>query len=139
MAVFAFTNAKVVINSVDLSDHVAKVTLNVEADELETTAMASGSTPGYRSRIGGLFDWSVDVEFRQDHASGKVDATLWPLLGTTTTFSVNPFNAANSTTNPQYSGSVLVSKYSPMDGSVGDLAGTSVTWPGAGTLSRATS
>jgi hypothetical protein len=139
MAVFAFTNAKLVLNSVDLSDHVAKVTLKTGADVLETTAMQTGSTPGYKTRTGGLFDFSVDIEWRQDHAASKVDATLWPLLGTVTTISINPFNAANAATNPNYSGSVLVSEYSPMDGAVGDLAGTSTSWNGSGALTRATS
>lgn len=135
MATFAFTNASVVINSVDLSDHVRQVTLNVQADQLDDTAM--GDT--FRSRIGGLKDWSVTVEFNNDFAASNVDATLWPLLGTTTTITVKPVNTATSATNPAYSGSVLVSQVQPLGNSVGDLATTSVTWQGAGTLSRATS
>lgn len=135
MASFAFINAKVLINAVDLSDCVRSVTINTEAEDLEDTAM--GDT--FRSRIGGLKDWSVDIEFNQDYAAAKIDATLWPLLGTVTAVSVNPFNAVNSATNPQYSGNVLVSEYNPLDGSVGDLGTTSVSWPGAGALSRATS
>ena len=39
MAVFAFTDASVTINSVDLSDHVKSVTLSLTAEELDTTAM----------------------------------------------------------------------------------------------------
>ncbi len=135
MASFSFKDAKVLINSVDLSDHVRSVTLNVEAEDLEDTAMGDN----FRSRIGGLKDWSVDIELNQDYDAAKVDATLWPLLGTVTTISINPFNSANSATNPQYSGNVLVSEYNPLDGSVGDLGTTSVSWPGAGALARATS
>ena len=135
MATFAMTDASVVINSVDLSDHVRQVTLNVSADELDDTAM--GDT--FRSRIGGLKDWSVTLEFNQDFAASEVDATLWPLLGTTTTITVKPTSSAVGATNPSYSGSVLVSQYNPMTNGVGDLATTSVTWQGAGTLTRATS
>lgn len=134
MASFAFTDASVVINAVDLSDHVRSVTLNVEAEDLEDTAM--GDT--FRSRIGGLKDWSVDIEFNQDFASSEVDATIFTILGTVVTVTVKPTSAAVSTTNPSYSGSVLISEYNPLDGSVGDLATTSVSWPGAGTLTRAT-
>jgi hypothetical protein len=65
MATFVLTDASVVINSVDLSDRVSSVTLSVEVDEQEDTAM--GDT--YRSRIGGLRDWSVDIEFHQDFAT----------------------------------------------------------------------
>lgn len=134
MATFAFTDASVTVNSVDLSDHVRQVTLNVSAAELDDTAM--GDT--FRSRIGGLKDWSVTIEFNQDYAASEVDATLWPLLGTTTTVVVKPTSSAVSATNPSYSGSVLVSGYNPVGGSVGDLATTSVTWQGAGALARAT-
>ena len=135
MASFAFTDAKVTVNSVDLSTYVRQVTINVSADEQDDTAM--GDT--FRSRIGGLKDWSVNLEFNQDFAAGAVDATLWPLLGTTTTVTVKATSAANSATNPQYSGSVLVSQVNPLTNGVGDLATTSVTWNGAGTLSRLTS
>ncbi len=115
---------------------IKKVTLKVDVDELEDTAF--GDT--YKSRIGGgLKDWSVDIEFNQDFAASQVDATVWPLLGTVTTIKIRPTSAAIAATNPEYSGSVLVKEYAPADGSVGDLAATSVSWPGAGTLSRATS
>lgn len=134
MASFAFTDASVVINAVDLSDHVRSVTLNVEAEDLEDTAM--GDT--FRSRIGGLKDWSIDLEFNQDFAASEIDATIFPILGTVVTVTVKPTSAAVGATNPSFSGSVLISEYNPLDGSVGDLATTSVSWPGAGTLTRAT-
>ncbi|HEY9417121.1 MAG TPA: hypothetical protein VIQ30_20375 [Pseudonocardia sp.] len=135
MASFAFTDAKVTVGGTDLSTYVRQVTLNVNADELDDTAM--GDT--FRSRIGGLKDWSVNLEFNQDFAAGAVDATLWPLLGTTTTVTVKATSATNSATNPLYSGSVLVSQVNPLTNGVGDLATTSITWNGAGTLSRLTS
>lgn len=135
MASFAFTNAFVSINAVDLSTFCRSVTLNVEAEDLEDTAM--GDT--FRSRIGGLKDWSVDLEFNQDFAASAVDVSIFSLLGTVVAVIVKPVNAAASATNPQYSGNVLVSEYNPLDGSVGDLATTSVSWPGAGALTRATS
>ena len=39
MAKFVLTDASVTLNSVDLSDHVASVTLDITADEIVTTAM----------------------------------------------------------------------------------------------------
>ncbi|MGH2710618.1 MAG: radical SAM protein [Actinomycetota bacterium] len=135
MSVFAFTDGFVSVNGVDLSDHVAQISISTEAADLDDTAM--GDT--YHSRIGGLKDWSVTLQFHQDFAAGEVDATLFPLLGTTTAVIIRPDNSDGvSATNPNYSGSVLVNDYKPLDGSVGDLAGVSVTWPGAGTLTRAT-
>lgn len=136
MAAFALTDFTMTINSVDLSDHVTKATLNIKVDELDTTAMG---TSGYRSRIGGLKDYSLTLEFNQDFAANKVDATLWAALGTVVAFTGKATSGANAVTNPQYSGSVLISMYNPFDNSVGDLAKESVTFPGSGTLSRATS
>jgi hypothetical protein len=134
MASFAFKDASVVLNSVDLSAHVRQVTLNVSADELDDTAM--GDT--FRSKIGGLKDWSVSLEFNSDFDAGAIDATLWPLLSSTATIAIKPTSAAPSPTNPLYSGPVLVSQVNPIGNSVGDLATVSVQWPGAGTLSRTT-
>lgn len=134
MATFVLTDASVVINAVDLSDHVRQVTLNVEADGQEDTAMGDS----WRSRLGGLKDSSVEIEFNQDFAASEVDATLWPLFGTTTTVTIKPTSSAVSATNPSFSGSMLLTEYPPLDGSVGDVATTSVTFEGAGTITRAT-
>lgn len=127
MATFTLTDAVVVINGVTLSDHATSVTLSIEADEQEDTAF--GDT--YRSRIGGLKDFTLDIDWNQDFAAGELDATLFPLIGTVVTFAVKATSAATSATNPQYSGSVLVTEYTPLDGSVGDLATLSTSWPGA--------
>jgi len=135
MASFAFTNAFVSVNAVDISSFCRAVTINLEAEDLEDTAM--GDT--FRSRIAGLKDWSIDIEWNQDFAASSIDVTMFPLLGTVVAVIVKPVNTTTSATNPQYSGNVLVSEYNPIDGSVGDLATGSVSWPGAGALARATS
>lgn len=134
MATFVLTDAYVSVGGTDLSDHVRQVTLNITADQQDNTAM--GAT--YRSRLGGLKDWSISLEFNQDFAASEVDATLWPLLGTVAAVAVRPTSAAASATNPEYSGNVVVSQVNPLSSGVGDLATQSVTWQGSGTLSRAT-
>ena len=136
MAVFTLTNAYLSVNSVDLSDHVTSVTIDTGAEEIDTTAMSSG---GWKSNTGGLKNWSIQVNFQQDFASSKVDATIWPLLGSTTTVVVKPVNTTVSATNPSYTGTVLVNAYSPVANGVGELATVEVTWPGSGALARATS
>lgn len=134
MAVFCYRDASVVVNAVDLSDHVKSVTLNAPADLLEDTAM--GDT--FKSRIAGLKDWSITAEFHQDFAASKVDATLFPLIGAAAfTVTVKPTSAAVSATNPSYSGLMVLEGYPPLSGTVGDLASASVTFQGAGTLTRA--
>lgn len=135
MATFVFTDASVTINSVDLSDHVRSVTLDITAEEQDDTAM--GAT--FRSRKGGLKDGSISLEFNSDFAAAEIDATLFPILATTVAFVVKPTSSAVSATNPSYSGNCLVTQHVPVGNAVGDLATTSVTWPTSGTITRATS
>lgn len=135
MARIVLTNAYVTINSVDVSDHVASVTLNSSIDVVETTAFG---TTGARTRIGGLADNSISLEFHQDYASSSIEATVYPLLGTTTTVVVKPNGSTTSATNPSYTSTVLVSEWTPLNGAVGELATASVTWPVSGAITKAT-
>ena len=135
MARIVLTNAYVTVNSVDVSDHVASVTLNSSIDVVETTAFG---TTGARTRIGGLADNSITLEFHQDYASGSIEATVYPLLGTTTTVVVKPNGGTTSATNPSYTSTVLVSEWTPLNGAVGELATASVTWPVSGAITKAT-
>ena len=124
-----------ILNSVTLTTFTTSLTIDIGVDDQETTAFGGN---GWRSKIGGLKEYTLKVDFFQDFGASAVDVTIWPLLGTTTTWSAKATSAANSVTNPQYSGSVLVAEYSPLDGDVGDVSTTSVSWPGTGALARAT-
>ena len=134
MAEIVLTDVSVVINAVDLSDHVKQISLTYEAEEHDKTAMGDSA----RRRLGGLKDFSVDVTFNQDFDAGEVDATFFDLVGSNVSIVIKPKSDAVSATNPSYSGTVLVQSYSPLDGSVGDLADAKVTLPGDGVLTRAT-
>jgi hypothetical protein len=128
-------DASVTINSVDLSDHIAQISFSESAAELDTTAMGDANV----TRIGGLKDGSVTIEFHSDFASSEVYATLNPLLGTTTTVLVVPTTDPVAATNPSKSVSCLVTEVPFVDHSVGDLATISVTWPFSGVVTTATS
>jgi hypothetical protein len=135
MATFVFTDGFVSINAVDLSDHVKSVTLDYSAEPQDDSAM--GDTT--RSRTGGLKDWSVSVDFHQDYAAAKVDATLFSLVGTTTALIVRPDNSDGvSATNPNFTGTGLLESYNPAGGSLGEMAAATATFQAAGTLTRAT-
>lgn len=139
MAIFGtLTNAKFVLNSIDLSDHVANVDVNVTIADKDTTAMSSA---GAATRTGGLMDGTITVSFFQDYNTSKVDPTIWTALTgrVPVAFSANPANSANSATNPNYSGQVLITNYKPITGKVGDVEVVQVTWPCSGVTARATS
>ena len=134
MARIVLTNAYITINGVNLSDHIGSVTLTTNTDVVETTAF--GSTA--RTRISGLFDNSVTLEFHQDYAASSVEATIYPLVGAApTAVVVKPNGATTSATNPAYSFNALVSEWTPLNGAVGELATASVTWTIDGAISKA--
>ena len=135
MARLVLTNVEVTIAGVSLADHIASVTLGSTYDVLETTAFAGGNVPAAaKTRIAGLVDNSVTLEFHQDFAAGEVEATIYPLLGTVAAVKVQPVNGAISASNPEYQFDALISEWTPLNGAVGELATASVTWPITGVI-----
>lgn len=129
------TDAYISIASNVVSDHGNKVTINAEVEELETTTF--GQT--WKTRVGGLKDGSIDVSFLQDYVAANLDSIFWPLLGTVVAFEIRPTSSAASTSNPKYTGNILITKWSPISGDVGKLAALDVSFPTTGTVTRATS
>ena len=138
MAKFVMKNCRVEVNSIDFTDHASSVEVSLSKDDVETTSF-SGSG---RERVAGLRNEKFTVNFQQDFAAANVDATLWPLYNNETEFvvKVRPTASAISTTNPEYTATVVLLEYQPLAGKVGDLSETSVTFPvQRGTLARNTS
>ena len=135
MAVKVLTNASITVNAIDLSTKSNSVTLNYEIDSVEVTAFGDG---GHKF-VGGLQNLSCDIEFMQDFAAAEVEATIFPLVGTTTTVTVRGSSTATSATNPLYtlSGTFLAA-HTPVAAAVGELAMTSLSFTG-GTLVKTTS
>ena len=134
MARIVLTNAFVTINAVNLSDHISSVTLSTTEDIVETTAFGSSA----RTRIAGLLDNSVTLEFHQDYAASSVEATIYPLIGAASTaVVVKPNGSTTSATNPAYTFNALVSEWTPLNGAIGELATASVTWSIDGAITKA--
>lgn len=134
MAKFIATDYQIEIDSTDFSGSLAAATLEISADEQETTAFGAD----YRTRLAGLKDASLTLDWHQDFGASSVDDTLFPLLGSAVAFTITPTSEAVSATNPSYSGTAIVTSYSPFASSVGDIATFSVTWPVSGAVTRAT-
>jgi hypothetical protein len=136
MAKFVATDYNVTINGTDFSSSIAALTFDISAEEQDTTSF--GRT--YRTRIGGLKDASLTLDFHQDFGVASIDATLFPLLGSSATVVAKSTSGTISATNPTYTGVFLVTEYQPYASSIGDLATLSVTWPTSGTagITRAT-
>jgi len=95
----------------NLSDHIASITLSTVHDIIETTEFGQIA----KTRIAGLADNSVTFEFHQDFSTGSVEDVIYPALGT-----------------------ALISEWTPLNGSAGDLATASVTWPISGEITKTT-
>lgn len=134
MAKFVATDYSITINGTSFSTSLAAATLDITVEEQDTTSF--GSTA--RTRIGGLRDASLSLDFHQDFGAASVDATLFPLLGTQATVVIKPTSGTVTATNPSYSAVCLVTQYQPFASSVGDLSSLSVSWPVSGPISRGT-
>lgn len=136
MARIVLTDAFVTINGVNLSDHIASITISESTDIVETSAFSNSA----KTRVSGLEDNSVTLEFHQDFAASNVEATINgspSLVGTVTTIVARPTSASAGATNPQYTFSALCSEWTPLNGAIGELSTASVTWPISGAITKA--
>jgi hypothetical protein len=133
MARTVLTNAAVKINGLDWSSYIASVEVNIERDDIETTAFGDSG----RTRVGGLEDSSISLDFHQNFDPAEVDAAISGLIGGTAAFEILPKGSAVGTANPKFSGSLLVTEWG-WGGGVGELATKSVTWPVSGIITRGT-
>lgn len=135
MADLVATDVDVSIDSNDVSDHVTQVSFTYMGEAQENTAMSDTT----RTRIAGLKDWNIQIDFNQDYAASGVDAIIFPLVGTTFTVAVKPTSGSTSSTNPSFNGTAFLESYNPIQGSVGEVMTTSISMVAAGDLSRSTS
>lgn len=139
MAKFIGKNTRVKVDGQDLTANVASVTINQTVDEIEDTAFGQAS----RSRIAGLQDASVTIDFHSDYGASSVNDTVGSVFGGTAEIVVLAGTAlAQSTasaTAPMYTVTVLCSTQDVINSQVGDISTFSVTWPAVGTVTKSTS
>jgi hypothetical protein len=135
MAIFLQNNVGVKINSVDLSDHITSVTVQQTFDEVEVTAQ--GSTAHQFSK--GLESSTITLNFLNDFAASSVCATLQSAYGTSVTAVLIPVKGtAVSATNPLYTATVLINNLQPLNGAVGDISNSSITFTCNSTIVQTT-
>ena len=137
------TNAYVVFASNDISQYVTSVSLSTSYDVIDTTGIST--TGAARTRLAGLADNSITIEFNQDYADNALEEII---NGTNTTngtvgliaaMEIRPVNAAASASNPKYTFNALVAEWQAVSGAVGELATVSATWPISGPITKAVS
>jgi hypothetical protein len=143
MARIVLTDANVLFASNDISQYITSVSLSTSYDVIDTTGIST--TGAARTRVAGLADNSITIEFNQDFADNALEELI---NGTTTTngtvglvvaMQVKPTSGATSASNPKYNFNALISEWQPLSGAVGELATASVTWPISGPIAKAIS
>ncbi len=127
------SNPSVTINSVDLSDQCTSATVTFTAEALESTAF--GDTA--RKYTSGLQNNEVTVTLYQSYAGSETEATIYALVGTTTTLVLKPSSAVVGATNPSYTlTGAYLETHTPIAASLGELSTITLTFRG-GTLAKA--
>lgn len=137
MAIYLDNNVGLKIATVDLSEYVSSITLTQTFDEVETTTM--GSSAHLFSR--GLESSTLAVDFINDWAAAKVQATLQAAYGTSVTAIMIPVKGtAVSAANPTYTVSILINNLTPLGtGGPEDFARSSMTFTCTSTVAYSAS
>lgn len=118
-------NAYLSVGGSVISADVVSVTLNVEYEEQETTAMGDTARHG----IPGMQVSSIDVECNMDYTDNLLNELLdgWVGNAAVQAIIIKPNGATTGVTNPKWTGNGRIYSYQPIQGSVGDVAKVSFT------------
>jgi len=127
------SNPSITINSVDLSDQCTSAVINYVSEQLENTTFSNTS----RTFTAGLYSNTVTVTLYQSYAASETEASIYSLVGTTTTLVLKPSSGAVSATNPSYTlTGAFLSAHTPINASLGELSTIDLTFAG-GSLVKA--
>lgn len=133
MSTLVLINAFLEINAVNTSGWAKSAAIAVEAATLDASVFGDG----WVVNKAGMKSGTIAINLLDDFAASQLDATLWPLFATTVAFKVRPDAGVIGTSNPQYSGSIVINQFQA-GGELGTLAAKQLTFPLSGALVRAT-
>ncbi len=137
MAKKVFTNAQIKLGGLDISDHCSQVAIDEDQDRLEATAFGDG----YKQFVLGFKSWEASAEVFQNFAT--IDKHIQAIRHSTVpsaALSVLPEKGVSkSDANPEYSGTVQITKYQPINIAVGQVPKFTLNMVGTGALDTATS
>ena len=131
------SNPVVTINSVALTDQCTSATVNYVYEQLETTSFGDTARKFGGAAVTSLQNNSIEVELFQSYAASETEATVFGLVGVTTTLIVAPASGIATATNPIYTltGCYLES-HTPINASLGELSTLTLSFAG-GVLTKA--
>lgn len=135
MTKIVLLDAQLSIANNNLTNYVSKIELSDEFEAKKTTNFGSG---GAEENKGGLEKYEISITFLQDYDDNAIDEIMWGLRRSNSTFACRALATAVTASNPQYSGTIVITKWVPLSGNVGDVGEADVSFPGSGPLVRAT-
>lgn len=132
MPKLVLTNPRITLDGFDVSDHCTSVSFGTVYDLVEVTQMGDIA----KKMVAGLEENTLSLELQQDFGAAQLESVIYPNRGLRVNCTVRPVNAAVSAVNPQYSFQVLISEWTPLSGSVGELATVTVDWPIYGEITK---
>jgi hypothetical protein len=138
MATSVYLSSPVIqINAVSLTDQCTSATVNYVYEQLETTSFGDTARKFGGAAVTSLQNNSIEVELYQSYAASETEATIFGLVGITTTIIVAPASGIATATNPIYTltGCYLES-HTPINASLGELSTITLSFAG-GVLTKA--
>lgn len=135
MAAMVLTAAYCTINANDIKSYAKTVQLTIDVPDEDVTTFNSA---GWKEVVGGIKTGSLAIKLNDDVTASAIDSIIWPLLGTVVAFEIRATQAARGTSNPAYTGNVLINA-TRLGGDVGTVAEKDFTFPTSGAIARATS
>jgi hypothetical protein len=147
MSKVVLTNARIIFESAyDFSEHIASITLATVHEILDVTPVETGTI--YKKVIAGVGTNTVTFEIHQDFSSGSNSNSIEEFFNGVPPYSAMPIrvgtlvackvvsdaDAPVGATNPEYSFDALVTEWTPLNASVGQLSTISVNWPISGAI-----
>lgn len=137
MATTVLTNAYISIAANVLSTNGNQIAVDTQAADLTSTTF--GST--WDTAVVGLLNASGNITFVQDFAAAGLDSIMWALFiaRAAVAFEFRADAGTVTTSNPKYTGSLLVLSWPPLGNSVGELATVKCNFKVTGAITRGTS
>jgi hypothetical protein len=134
------SNPALTINSVNLTDQATEATLTFAYDQLETSAFGDVARKFGGSAVTSLQNNTFEVTLFQSYEASETEATIYGLVGITTTITVSPTAAGLVTptsTSPKYTlTGCYLAEHTPISASLGELSTITLTFAG-GALTKA--
>jgi hypothetical protein len=134
------SNPALTINSVNLTDQATEATLTFAYDQLETSAFGDVARKFGGAAVTSLQNNTFEVTLFQSYEASETEATIYGLVGITTTITVSPTAAGLVTptsTSPKYTlTGCYLAEHTPISASLGELSTITLTFAG-GALTKA--